>query len=587
MNRRTVAIAGLTALIAGGAGTGLATASAASAPAWAATATQAVRLHLPSIGNAPASHRLTVSVALAMPHRAEVTRRIAAMANPRSPLYRHYLTPSEVRARYSPSPAAAATVESYLRRSGFRNLSIARNRLLVTGSATVAQVQQAFHTTIRDYRLGGSVVYANSRPAMVPHALAGTVSAVLGLSDVPMTGTATGAKAATGTAAAGSSDLSGFDPKAIAHAYDADKLPPAKSTSVGLVVGGDLTNVIKNLRYAERKFGFPKVPVTVVYGAGKAEDTEDNPLTDSVEWDLDTQYSTMVAGTVKRLYLYDVATFTDPEVARAINLFVERDQALNLSASLGECESLAFLDGSMIATDDMLAQGALQGQSMFASSGDNGMSCPVVISTGVPGSGPPGVSWPAVGEYTTGVGGTTLLADDKGNVQQELAWSGSGGGVALWETAPPWTLRDNIAGQTWQENNYGGRGVPDIAAVADSNTPVLVYAGGSSPEGVGGTSVASPVVMGLWTRIQNADRDRLGLAAPDFYRLYNKVNPGTKYVSPVGLVAYAPAANPQPVPGFRDVEVGANGAYPALPGYDYVTGVGTPDSAKLAKLLQH
>lgn len=581
MNRRTVAIAGLTALLAGGAGTGLATAGAAPAAQWVTTATKAVSLSAPRLGATPAGRRMTVSVALALRHRAAAARRITALANPRSAHYRHYLTPAEVRTRFSPTPAAATAVRDYLNRMGFRDLRVAGNRLLVTGTAPVARVERAFHTTISDFRLGSRTVYANTRPAQVPARLGGVVSAVLGLSDVPMS------QQLSTSPQAGSPDLTGFDPKAIAHAYDADSLAPAGRTSIGLVVAGDLTNVVKNLRYAERKFGFPKVPVTIVYGAGKAQDATDNPLTDSVEWDLDTQYSTMVAGTVKRLYLYDVGTFTDPEVARAIDEFVSQDKAKGLSASLGECETLAYLDGTMVATDDMLMQGALQGQSMFASSGDNGMSCPVVISTGVPGSGPPGVSWPAVGEYTTGVGGTTLLADSKGNVQQELAWDGSGGGIAAWETAPPWTLRANAAGQTWQENNYGGRGVPDVAAVADSNTPVLVYAGGKDPEGVGGTSVASPVVLGLWARIQNADRDRLGMASPDFYRLYNAVNPGTKDVSPVGLVTYVPSPNPKPVAGFRDIEVGANGAYPAVPGYDYVTGIGALDAKKLARLLRH
>ena len=50
----------------------------------------------------------------------------------------------------------------------------------------------------------------------------------------------------------------------------------------------------------------------------------------------------------------------------------------------------------MVTSDEMLAEGALQGQSMFASTGDNGYACPEVASTGVP-EGPPGVSWPADG----------------------------------------------------------------------------------------------------------------------------------------------------------------------------------------------
>ena len=113
-----------------------------------------------------------------------------------------------------------------------------------------------------------------------------------------------------------------------------------------------------------------------------------------------------------------MATFTDPEVARGINMFVSQDKATALSASLGECDYIAFLDGAMLTTDESLAEGALQGQSMFASTGDNGYACPEGASTGVP-EGPPGVSWPSDGEYTTAVGGTTVLADSSGNVSNE------------------------------------------------------------------------------------------------------------------------------------------------------------------------
>jgi subtilase family serine protease len=415
---------------------------------------------------------------------------------------------------------------------------------------------------------------------MVPTALGNTVTAVLGLSNVPMHTP----KLTTTTAAAGSPDLTGFSPQAVAHAYDADRLHDAEETSVAVVAAGDLTGVIKNLRTAEAKWHMPQVAVTPVYGSGQAIDTTDNPLTGSVEWDLDTQMATMIPVAVKRLYVYDVATFTDPEVARAFNLFVAQDKAIGLSASLGECDYIAFLDGAMLTTDEALEEGAIQGQSSFASTGDNGYACPEGASTGVP-EGPPGVSWPSSGEYTTAVGGTTLIADDKGNVSQEIAWSGGGGGISPWETAGPWTLRANPAGQTWQFTNQGGRGVPDVAAVADSTTPVLVYAGGSTPEGVGGTSVSSPVVLGLWARLQNSRGDKLGLSSFGFYRLYNKVNPGTVTVVAGEIPVYTPQPNPAPVPGFRDITVGTNGVYPTTPGYDYTTGIGVLDAAKLATLL--
>ncbi len=437
---------------------------------------------------------------------------------------------------------------------------------------------RAFHTKISSYQLGGKSVYANTAAAMVPASLHHDVTAVLGLSDTPI--------GIPGATQASSPDLSGFSPKAIENAYDAISMKPASSTAVAIIASGDMTPIINNLRYAETQWGFPQVPVNVIYDGPSAGIVNNNPLTGNAEWDLDTQISTMVAQSVKRLDIYDVATFTDPEVARGINMFVSQDKATPLSASLGECDYIAFLDGAMLTTDEALAEGALQGQSMFASTGANGFACPEVASTGVPGD-PPDVSWPADGEYTTGVGGTTLLADDNGNVSNEIAWIGGGGGISPFETAAPWTLQANGVGQSWQYTNQGGRAIPDVAAVADSNTPVLIYtdnAKGTTPEGVGGTSVSSPLTMGLWARIESAHQNHLGLAQYDFYNAYNKTNPATVVSTPLGPT-YVPAANPAPVKGFRDITVGTNGGCVARAGWDDCTGIGSLQAAVLSGQL--
>lgn len=542
--------------------------AAASTAVWVPTHTQALQLRGVLLGAAPAASRLEVSVTLPLRDAGAVNSLIAS---------RRIMSPAQVATRFGPTPASVATVEHYLASRGFTGLSASTNRLLVTGSATVAEVERAFRTSISDYRLGGHVVYANAAPAMVPAALGPYVSAVLGLSDVPMHAPA---------AAPSAPDTSGFTPRALQHAYDASPMKPASSTTVAVIASGNMTPTVAHLRHAEQVWRFPKVPVKVIYDGPKAGIVEHNPLTGNAEWDLDTQMSTMIPQSVHQLDVYDVATFTDPEVARGINMFVEQDKAIALSASLGECDYIAFLDGAMLTTDEALAEGALQGQSMFASTGDNGYACPEVASTGVP-EGPPGVSWPADGEYTTAVGGTTLLADAKGNVSNEVAWIGGGGGISPWETAAPWTLQANTAGQTWEFTNQGGRGVPDVAAVADPLTPVLVYtsaAKNATPIGVGGTSVSSPLTLGLWARVENAHNGRLGLAQYDFYALYDKVNPATVENTPLGPV-YVANPNPQPVPGFRDVVVGTNGGCVARPGYDYCTGVGSIQAAALSAKL--
>ncbi len=560
--KSTLAIAGAAA-VAGG----LSPAASASSTRWTNTHTQALHLRGALLGRTSASRRLEISAVLPLRNRAAVNRLIESHT---------ILSHAQVLARFSPTSSSARTVAHYLTEHGFKDVTISGNRLLVSGKATVAQADRAFNTTIDSYRLNGRTVYANVRPARVPAALSSHVHAVLGLSDVPI---GTPKLSATSTP-----DLSGFTPKAVAKAYDDASMAAATRTTVAVIASGSMTPIIANLRYAEKKFGFPQAKVNVIYDGPKGGIVNGNPLTGNLEWDLDTQYSTMVPKNVKALDIYDIGTFTDSEVARGFNMFVTQDRANLMSASLGECDYIAFLDGAMVTTDEVLAEGALQGQSTFASTGDNGYACPEGASTGVP-EGPPGDSWPSDGYYTTGVGGTTLLADSSGNVQNEIAWIGGGGGISPWEAAPPWTLQANGVGQSWEYTNQGGRSVPDVAAVADSNTPVLVYGSTSgSPSGVGGTSVASPVTMGLFASVQSAHRNRLGLASYDFYRLYNKTNPATVVSGPLGPT-YLPAANPAPVKGFRDITLGTNGGCVARAGYDYCTGIGSLQSAALSGAL--
>jgi subtilase family serine protease len=184
------------------------------------------------------------------------------------------------------------------------------------------------------------------------------------------------------------------------------------------------------------------------------------------------------------------------------------------------------------------------------------------------------------------VGGTTLLADSNGNVTQEIAWIGGGGGITPLETAGDWTTPANPASQLDQFINQGGRSVPDISTDADANvSPVLIYAGGDAPIGIGGTSVSAPTMNGLWARLQGSSGNRLGLASIRLYDVYDAVNPGQNVSEPLGVLT-VPNLPAKPVLGFRDITLGGNGLFVATPGYDYTTGLGAPLVAQLLRQFQ-
>ena len=150
------------------------------------------------------------------------------------------------------------------------------------------------------------------------------------------------------------------------------------------------------------------MPVTVVKVGPQSADTAG-----ADEFDMDSQVSTIVSGGVSRLYMYNIGSLVDAEVEADFARFVSQNKARALSASIGGCEINSYLDGSEVSTDVLMQEGAMQGQSLFASSGDNGDACMYVAAIGAP-AGVPGVNWPASGEFDTAVGGTSLISDDDG-----------------------------------------------------------------------------------------------------------------------------------------------------------------------------
>ncbi len=189
----------------------------------------------------------------------------------------------------------------------------------------------------------------------------------------------------------------------------------------------------------------------------------------------------------------------------------------------------------------------------LASSGD----------TGAPGG------YPAESPNVVAVGGTSLYTDATGNYQNETGWGNisgaSGGGISQYETKPIYQIPLKFP-------SGGYRTIPDVSFVADPETGVDIYDsynnGAATPWGViGGTSLASPSWAGL---IAIADQGRVlaGEATLD----------GAKDTLPI--LYKLPASD------FHDITTGYNGfgffpGYNAGPGYDLVTGIGTPVANKL------
>lgn len=529
-----------------------ASASSLAQTAWVSTATHGISLSqlasAADYGPARSDQAITVRLALKLQNQAALTTFIRNVNDPNNALYGQFLTPDQFAASYAPGTAQVQQVVSYLQSEGFENITVEPNHLLVSADGTVAQASAAFNTPIEQFAQFGNLVYGNTAPAQVPAALGNVVASVLGLNSIgQMKPTLVKQSQVSGTSVP--QYAVSYNPQNFWQIYSANGVPAARNATIAIMAEGDLSGVLSDFAVAEKTWGFPKFPVTIVPVGIASPDTSG-----ADEWDLDTQYSTgMAGGLVKHLYIYDATSLTDSDLALEISRWATDNKAKAGSASLGECEIFPYLDGSMLADDESFAEAAAQGQTFFASTGDTGSFCPAgpAGANGVP-AGVPLVNYPASSQYVIGVGGTTLLTNADGNYDTEVAWYAGGGGISQFEYSPYWQTAAGVPSAA-----ATSKGIPDISMDADPESGANVYVSGAW-EGVGGTSLSSPLALGVWARLISAN-PRLGFGAVRLYGLYD----GT---SPIGSY---------PNGGFHDILVGANGLYSAGPGWDYTTGLGT------------
>jgi hypothetical protein len=100
-----------------------------------------------------------------------------------SPYFHRWLTPESFGQSFGISPGDLAQVTSWLQSHGFHLEEILPNRQAVIFSGNAIQVESAFHTSIRQYKVAGELHHANSGDPEIPQSLAEVVGGVLSLHD--------------------------------------------------------------------------------------------------------------------------------------------------------------------------------------------------------------------------------------------------------------------------------------------------------------------------------------------------------------------------------------------------------------------
>ena len=589
-------------------------------PAWATPANLA--------RPADSSDRMAFSVWLGWRDPAGVDATLAGLYDPSSPTYKRWMTPAEFRARYSPSQTQVDAVRTWLGDAGFDIVDVPRNRLFVTASGTVDQVEQTFDVHENLYRIDGRTVRAPDADPAVPAGMSADIRAITGLdgsltlatpehrspAPPPPAGRSVGpcshywgeqtSTAFTNPYAPGTPLpwlICGYTPAQIDSAYGIDRLRWAGLDGRGqtiAITGAFFSPTIrKDANSFSREFGLPRLgprSYRELTAPGTQRFPQDPAETQSwyIEQALDVEWAHAVAPAAKIVYVG--APNDAGGLDQAVNEVVDNHLANVVSNSWGLPEVYAPR-GEILAMNAVFQQAAAEGIGVYFASGDDGDSQLAAgrMSAGFPDSSP----------WVTSVGGTSLAISKSGAYEWEAGWGttttdwngtkwapkapgdfmyGSGGGPSHVFAMPAYQAGVvPLADAMWK--GTARRVEPDVAMDADPQTGVTFAQTYLEPNGhkkiidswIGGTSLASPLVAGIMALADQRSGHPHGFINPALYRLQgttalNDVTGGHRNLA---VLRNALQPNGSILTRLRSLD--RDSSLSAGPGWDPVTGLGS------------
>jgi subtilase family serine protease len=491
------------------------------------------------LNSLPGTQIMRLDLVLPLRDQAGLENFLREVYDPKSLIYRHFLTVPEFTERFGPTPEDYDAVVGFAKASGLRVVGGSRDGLDVQVEGSVTNIEAAFNVSMGVYQhpTEGRAFFAPDREPTVP--LPFPLWHISGLDNYSFPRPAlvhrnVSAEPNTTTGSCPSKSYCGSDMRA---AYYGSGPLNGAGQSVGLIEFYN-TNLADVNLYFTNAGQTNTVPINLICTGLCLSSRDDTEQT------LDITQAISMAPGMKELDVF--IGLSDTSILSAMSTHSPLDAQLSNSWTWNPADP---------STDDpYFKKFAAQGQNFFTAAGDSG----AYNSTST-------YVYPADDAYITSVGGTDLYTTGPGGAwSSETAWADGGGGISP----------DDIPIPSWQApainaTNLGSatyRNSPDVAA--EANFDFYVCADGSCTANYwGGTSFAAPMWAGYMALVNQQ-------AVANGNALLGFINP---LIYPLGLGSGYGAA-------FHDITSGSNG-YPAVTGYDLATGWGSPNGPGLINAL--
>ena len=498
----------------------------------------------------------------------------------RLPRERRHLSREEFETRHGAHPRDLAQVERFARAHGFEivETSAARHCVVLRGKA--GDFSKVFHVEMTEYDHERGPHRGITGAIHIPKTIAGIVDTVLGLHDRPCA-----LRHSTGVVRKKAARTP-FSPGDVTELYRFPRHADGKGQCIGVIeLGGGYYRSDVESFFSSLKMPMPKITDVSVDGAKNAPadraglaafmkemnsgkrpaKKSDSTSRRAMDLAMSTTETTMDIELVAafapgaHIVVY-FAPNTEQGIYHALTtaLADKKNRPSVLSLSWGEPEpNVSPKYAALI--NQVLKNLATVGVTVCVSSGDFG------AHNGTPGK--PSVNFPASSPYALGCGGTTLKVSGN-EIEKEVVWNcvfdgmhgATGGGVSQMFPRPPWQEDFDVP---HPPSKAGGRGVPDVAGVADPHTGCRIVVGGIESVSAG-TSAVAPLWAALVARLNHA------------------VGANSGYLN---SLLYKIAKESKTKETFRPITHGENGAYRAGPGWNACTGLGTPLGDRLLEAL--